>query len=68
MTAKRVIDICGSLVGLLLCGLVAIVLVPLIRKDGGPAIFAQKRVGKNGRYFKFYKFRSMYVDPEDQSG
>lgn len=64
VTAKRVIDICGSLVGLLICGLVAIVLVPLIRKDGGPAIFAQKRVGKNGRYFKFYKFRSMYVDAE----
>ena len=66
VTAKRVIDICGSLVGLLLCGLVAIVLVPLIRKDGGPAIFAQKRVGKNGRYFKFYKFRSMYVDAEER--
>jgi len=66
VTAKRVIDICGSLVGLLICGLVAIVLVPLIRKDGGPAIFAQKRVGKNGRYFKFYKFRSMYVDAEER--
>ena len=66
VTAKRVIDICGSLVGLLICGLVAIVLVPLIRKDGGPAIFAQKRVGKNGRYFKFYKFRSMYVDSEER--
>ena len=66
VTAKRVIDICGSLVGLVICGLVAIVLVPLIRKDGGPAIFAQKRVGKNGRYFKFYKFRSMYVDAEER--
>ena len=66
VTAKRVIDICGSLVGLLICGLVAIVLVPLIRKDGGPAIFAQKRVGKNGRYFKFYKFRSMYVNAEER--
>ena len=66
VTAKRVIDICGSLVGLLICGLVAIVLVPLIRKDGGPAFFAQKRVGKNGRYFKFYKFRSMYVDAEER--
>ena len=66
VTAKRVIDICGSLVGLVICGLVAIVLVPLIHKDGGPAIFAQKRVGKNGRYFKFYKFRSMYVDAEER--
>ena len=35
VTAKRVIDICGSLVGLVICGLVAIVLVPLIRKQQG---------------------------------
>ena len=51
--------------GLLICGLVSIVLVPLIRKDGGPAFFVQKRVGKNGRYFNFYKFRSMRVDAEE---
>ena len=49
----------------LICGLVSIVLVPLIRKDGGPAFFVQKRVGKNGRYFNFYKFRSMRVDAEE---
>ncbi|HFN0091601.1 TPA: sugar transferase [Streptococcus pneumoniae] len=64
--AKRVIDIIGSLVGLILCGLVSIVLVPLIRKDGGSAIFAQTRIGKNGRHFTFYKFRSMCVDAEDK--
>ena len=29
-----------------------------------PAIFVQKRVGKNGRIFNFYKFRSMYIDAE----
>ena len=40
-------------------------MVPLIRKDGGPAFFVQKRVGKNGRYFNFYKFRSMRVDAEE---
>ncbi|MHC3835961.1 sugar transferase, partial [Streptococcus thermophilus] len=34
-------------------------------KDGGPAIFAQDRVGENGRIFKFYKFRSMCVDAEE---
>ena len=39
--AKRFLDICGALVGLLLCGIVGIFLYPLIRKDGGPAIFAQ---------------------------
>ena len=40
----------------MICGLVSIVLVPAIRKDGGPAIFAQTRIGKNGRHFTFYKF------------
>ena len=63
--AKRLLDIAGALFGLLICGLVSIVLVPLIRKDGGPAFFVQKRVGKNGRYFNFYKFRSMRVDAEE---
>ena len=37
----------------------------IIKKDGGPAIFAQDRVGRNGRVFKFYKFRSMRVDAEE---
>ena len=62
---KRMIDILGSLVGLFICGLVGIILVPLIKRDGGPAIFAQERVGTNGRKFKFYKFRSMRVDAEE---
>lgn len=62
--AKRILDICGALVGLILCGIAGIFLVPLIKKDGGPAIFAQDRVGQNGRIFKFYKFRSMRVDAE----
>ena len=62
---KRMMDIFGSLIGLFICGLVGIVLVPLIKRDGGPAIFAQERVGTNGRKFKFYKFRSMRVDAEE---
>ena len=61
---KRVMDIIGSLVGLFICGLVSIFLIPLIKRDGGPAIFAQDRIGRNGRVFKFYKFRSMRVDAE----
>ena len=63
--AKRCLDICGALVGLVFCGIVGIFLYPIIRKDGGPAIFAQDRVGENGRIFKFYKFRSMRVDAEE---
>ena len=62
---KRMIDIIGSLFGLVICGIVSIFLVPLIKKDGGPAIYAQDRVGRNGRIFKFYKFRSMRVDAEE---
>ena len=64
--AKRTLDIIGALVGLFFCGLAALVLFPLIKKDGGPAIFAQERIGKNGRRFKFYKFRSMYTDAEER--
>ncbi|KXU16638.1 Undecaprenyl-phosphate galactosephosphotransferase [Streptococcus oralis] len=50
----------------MICGLVSIVLVPIIRKDGGPAIFSQTRIGKNGRRFTFYKFRSMCMDAEER--
>lgn len=64
--AKRTLDIIGALVGLFFCGLAALVLVPLIKKDGGPAIFVQERIGKNGRRFKFYKFRSMYTGAEER--
>ena len=39
IVAKRIIDILGAIVGLVICGLVSIVLFPMIRKDGGPAIF-----------------------------
>ncbi|MGT2783886.1 sugar transferase [Streptococcus merionis] len=63
--AKRALDIIGAIVGLVLCAIVSIVLVPLIIKDGGPAIFSQERVGMNGRIFKFYKFRSMVPNAEE---
>ncbi|WP_105125473.1 sugar transferase [Streptococcus suis] len=63
---KRLLDILGAVVGLIICGIVSILLVPIIRRDGGPAIFVQKRVGKNGRIFKFYKYRSMYMDAEER--
>lgn len=65
IVAKRILDICGAIVGLIICGFVSLFLVPVIRKDGGPAIFSQTRIGKNGRHFTFYKFRSMRVDAED---
>jgi exopolysaccharide biosynthesis polyprenyl glycosylphosphotransferase len=62
---KRAMDIVGSLVGLVITGVVIIFLAPpLLIESRGPLIFKQKRVGKNGRYFYMYKFRSMYRDAE----
>ena len=62
---KRVVDILGALIGCLLAIIVGIFVAPAILiEDGGPVIFKQKRVGKNGKYFSMYKFRSMYRDAE----
>lgn len=64
---KRAIDICGGLTGLLITGILSIFVVPAICLESpGPAIFKQIRVGKNGRKFAIYKFRSMYMDAEER--
>ncbi len=64
---KRVIDILGSLVGLLVTGILVIFVGPLIYfASPGPIFFAQERVGCGGRKFKIYKFRSMYMDAEER--
>lgn len=64
---KRFLDIVGGLVGVFLTGLIAIVIGPLIKlESSGPIFFSQKRVGRNGRIFKIYKFRSMYADAEER--
>ncbi len=60
-------DIIGSLFGLLLTGILMVIIGPLIYLESpGPVIFSQIRIGKNGRRFKIYKFRSMYVDAEER--
>ena len=62
---KRLMDILGGIVGLLITAVVTIVLGPMIKLESpGPLFFSQKRVGRNGRIFKIYKFRSMYADAE----
>ena len=67
MFVKRAMDIAGGLVGCLFTGIAAIFLVPAIKiKSPGPAFFSQVRMGKNGRPFKIYKFRSMYMDAEER--
>lgn len=65
MILKRIMDICGGIVGLILTGILAIFIGPFIYSASpGPILFSQIRVGKNGRRFKIYKFRSMYMDAE----
>ena len=64
---KRVMDIIGSIIGLAITAVVTVFLAPpLLIESPGPLFFAQKRVGKNGRFFKIYKFRSMYKDAEER--
>jgi lipopolysaccharide/colanic/teichoic acid biosynthesis glycosyltransferase len=62
---KRLLDVVGS--GLLILALAPVMLFVILCikiEDGGPIIFAQKRVGKFGRHFKMLKFRSMCVNAE----
>ena len=67
LALKRLMDIVGALVGLLITGILVIVIGPIIYfSDPGPIFFSQKRVGQNGRIFKIYKFRSMYQDAEER--
>ena len=67
LAVKRLMDIVGSLVGMLIMLVAMIFVVPAIKLESkGPVFFKQKRVGKNGRYFSIYKFRSMYQDAEER--
>ena len=54
---KRLMDIAGGIVGLL---------ITTELDSRGPVFFSQVRIGKNGRRFKIYKFRSMYIDAEER--
>lgn len=64
---KRTLDIVGGLVGMVILGIATIFVAPAIKLDSpGPVFFGQTRIGKNGRKFTFYKFRSMYVDAEER--
>lgn len=57
---KRLIDIVISAVGIILCIPVWIIVPIMIKRDSkGPVFYIQERVGKNGRLFKMYKFRTM---------
>lgn len=65
--AKRMFDIVGGLIGCLGTMILFIFVAPLIYiKSPGPIFFKQERVGKNGKKFKLYKFRTMYLDAEER--
>ena len=60
-------DIIISIPGIIVTGILYIILGPIIyHQSPGPIFFKQERVGKNGRKFKIYKFRSMYMDAEER--
>lgn len=65
---KRSIDICGGIVGtLFLIPLTLIVLmINILSGDNGPLFYSQERIGKNGKHFKMYKFRSMVVGADEK--
>lgn len=67
MLAKRTLDIIGGIVGLLFTAVFTVIIGPaIIIESPGPIFFSQTRIGKNGRRFKIYKFRSMYMDAEER--
>lgn len=64
---KRFIDILGAVFGIiLLLPLFIIVSLAIKIESAGPALFIQKRCGKDGRIFKMYKFRSMVCNAEEK--
>lgn len=64
---KRMLDILGGLAGCIITGILCIFVGPAIYiQSPGPIFFKQTRVGKNGKLFQMYKFRSMYMDAEER--
>ena len=64
---KRVMDIVGGLIGMLITLIFFPFVAIAIKLDSpGPVLFSQVRIGRNGRRFKIYKFRSMYMDAEER--
>ena len=64
---KRLMDIVGGLLGCILTMVIFLFVAPVIYiSSPGPIFFSQIRVGKNGKKFKMYKFRSMYLDAEER--
>lgn len=66
---KRIIDIMGALMGLILLSPLLLIVGILIKAESkGPIIFSQDRIGKNGKTFRMYKLRSMVANAEELKG
>ena len=61
---KRVMDIVCSGLAILVLSPVLLIIALAVRSDGGPAFYSQVRVGKNGKTFRIYKFRSMCMNAD----
>lgn len=62
---KRLFDIAASLVGLILLSPLMLFIAAAVKfQDGGPVLYRANRVGKDGRPFLLYKFRSMVIDAD----
>lgn len=68
LVTKRLIDILGSIIGLILTSPILLLVAVLIKLEDpkGPIMFAQERNGQYPKTFRMYKFRSMYVDAEER--
>lgn len=66
--AKRIMDVLGALIGIVSLIPLTIVLyiANLLSNDNGPLFYTQERIGKNGKTFKMYKFRSMCVGADEK--
>ena len=64
---KRIIDVIGSIVGIVILVplIIGISIAKIVLKDKGPIVYTQNRIGKNGKIFKMYKFRSMVVGADE---
>ena len=65
LVVKRIMDIVGALVGLFILVIAFIIFAPIIKlQSPGPVFYNSIRIGRNGRRFKFYKFRTMVPDAD----
>lgn len=65
---KRTIDIFASIIGIILLLPITIMIwvTNILVRDNGPVFFKQERIGKDGEFFKLYKYRSMIVEADDK--